>query len=161
VRNVAFGTAPARPVMVPDTPPADPRPDPVGYAAVLGRDSEGTIKELALPGPIAGNSIPLTIRTACGGAIQVGWIDTRGKVRSFRDLTANIPPGTKLLAPTTPDGRVVGVYALTPREPPRAPGTVTRRTGAPAARARSGDKHAHDPTELMYSGVGGKVLSVR
>jgi hypothetical protein len=156
----ALGTAPARPAAAPQTPPAAPAVAPVLYAAILKRDRAGVVTELALPGPIYGSSIPLTARTACGGAIEVGIIGARGQVRAAPDLPPNFDAGTRLLAVTDSQGRVVAVHAMTPKQPLPAPGKVTRRSAASPAPARSGDPYAHDPHEVLIAGAAGRVLRV-
>lgn len=164
MRMRAFGHSPA-PVWTPlDTSPRQEqsRPETIQYARILERDRDGVVTRLILPGPTAGNSVPYSIRTVDGSALRMGSIAADGHLRpdpAMRSF-ANIEAGTTLVATTTADGRVLGVVALLPQPAPRASGAVNRRSRAGAAPVRSSDRYAHDPTELLIAGAGGRVIRV-
>lgn len=145
------------------TAPAIRRPPtPVQYARILERDRDGVIKRLILPGRTAGNSVPYSIRTVDGSALRMGSVTADGLLRpdpAMRSF-ANLDAGTTLVATTAADGRVLGVVALLPQPAPRTSSEVTRRSRAGAAPARSIDRYAHDPHEVVISGHAGRVLKV-
>jgi hypothetical protein len=130
------------------------------YAAVAERDPQGIPTRLALPGKLAGKQVGLYIgRDWVAGVGPGGHVthDFRHGSSPRRDELAKLRPGTKIIAVTDRQGRVLALGAL-----PKSKGKV----GAPppkqrsATLARSSDAHAHDPNELFYSGSLGRVVRV-
>jgi hypothetical protein len=167
-RHLAVPT-PAQPAeqAAPQTPAADAPPDPVKYAVVAERDAKGRPTALALPGRLAGPRAGLYIRSATGAVIWAADILPGGALRVDKtrvDLLRQVKPGTTIVAATDPGGRVISLTALCEMDPAgtkakpqlRAePDTVTRSTAAGA------DRYAHNPDELLRSGVAGRIIGVR
>jgi hypothetical protein len=118
---------PARPVVLGDLPATAPAPapapvDPVGYAVVSERDKDGVPTRIGLPGPLAARQVPLFVhgprgRFWAGAVIDDGRItfDFKNGAGPEKSDLARIRPGTRIIAATGPDGRVIALTAAPTR----------------------------------------------
>jgi hypothetical protein len=134
-----------------DKPPAESGPPTVGYAAVLERDPDGLPSRLHLPGPTAAPEVSLFVgRTWAARVYADGRIGLGGDAG---DVLGAVVPGSKIIAALDSAGRVLALNAsCRPKRRSATPGRMTTRAAA--------DPYRHDPNELLYSGLAGKVLRV-
>lgn len=118
MRMRALGTAPARPVATPRTPPAADTGPATLYAGVSARDGNGAPTRIEVPAPLAGRQVPLYVNGPRGqlwaGAVAPGGQvvhDFRNGSMPDKELLGRIGPGARIQAVTDSNGRVIALTA--------------------------------------------------